>query len=88
MEAEGRVEEGGRAGRQPRVEKSRKQLTEEESALFGYMTVAEKLKLSSIGGKVTAAHRKMTETGERPRFVTHAIRGDLKDTVDQFVSQV
>lgn len=80
MEDEGR---GSRAGGQPRVEKSKKLVIEE-----GARTVAEKSKYSSIGGKITAAHRKMTQTGERPRFIGHAIRGDLKDAVDQFISQV
>lgn len=55
---------------------------------MGYITAAEKLKLSSIGGKVTAAHMKMRKTGERPRLIGHAIRGDLKDAIDEFISQV
>lgn len=80
MEEKGR---GSRAGGRPRVEKSRKLVIEESGR-----TVAEKSKLSSMGGKITAAHRKMTQMGERPRFIRHAIRGDLKDAVDQFISQV
>lgn len=93
MEEEGSAEAGSRAGgRQPRFDKTSRKLVrpgfEEEGSLVGYMTTAEKVKLSSLGGKITATHRKMREAGERPRMVGHAIRDDLQDGIDQFVSQV
>lgn len=89
MEEEGHVAEGGRlAGGHPRVEQSRKPVVEEEGARMGYVTMAEKLKLNALGGKISATHRRLMKSGERPRLLGDAIRDDLTGGIDEFMSQV
>lgn len=50
-----------------------------------YASSTETRMSSALGGHVTAKNKRM---GERPRMVGHAIRDDLTDGINQFVSQV
>lgn len=54
-----------------------------------YLSPALKSEQSALGGKVAAEHRKRERmTKQKPRMVGDAIRDDLTDAIDAFVSQV
>lgn len=54
-----------------------------------YLTCEEHQVLKSLGGHVAAKHMKSVREGkERPRLIGHAIRSDLLDGINDFVSKV
>lgn len=47
------------------------------------------VELMSLGGRINATHRKISKTaGTAPRMISDAIRDDLLDAVNEFVSKV
>lgn len=49
----------------------------------------KKVELTSLGGRINATHRKISKTaGTPPRMISDAVRDDLLDAIDQFVSKV
>lgn len=49
----------------------------------------QKVEMLSLGGRTTATHRKISKmAGSRPRMVADAVRNDMLDCINHFVSQV
>lgn len=49
----------------------------------------KKVELMSLGGRINATHRKISKAaGTAPRMVSDAVRDDLLDAIDEFLSKV
>lgn len=86
--AEGSLDEVEAAGENEQLDTSCSQQEAGTNEGIGD-TRKQKVEVWSLGGRINATHRKISKAaGTGPRMISDAIRDDLLDGIEQFVSKV